>query len=67
DRSVIPHGTPIEHQAIPRELRLKLALPEDASVERYGDDIEDASYRVQFADGTVSVFGPDGSYVGGIL
>ncbi|MCC9642192.1 hypothetical protein LOC71_07895 [Rhodopirellula sp. JC740] len=67
DGFVIPHGTPIKHQEIPRELRMKLALPEGASVKRYGDDPEDASYRIEYADGTISIVRSDGSSGGGMM
>ena len=63
----IPHGTAIRHTEIPKELRLKLNLPENAKVELYGDATENASYRIEYEDGSISVIGPDGSSRGGII
>ena len=63
----IPHGTPIQHDDIPRELRVKLALPEGAVVERYGEDVENASYRVEYPDGSISIIDADGSFRGGMM
>ncbi|MCG8649885.1 MAG: hypothetical protein MI861_08630 [Pirellulales bacterium] len=44
----IPHGTPIQHDDIPRELRVKLALPESAVVERYGQAVSLKTISVSF-------------------
>ncbi len=60
----IPHGTPITHDQIPEDLRAKLNLPVNASVERYGDDPNTASYRIEYRDGTVTTIGSDGALHG---
>ena len=52
----LPRGTPIGHDEIPDAMRT--LIPDDASVERYGDELDNAQYRVQHADGTVYVIGP---------
>ena len=54
----LPRGTPIGHDEIPDTMRTRHAIPDDASVERYGDELDNAQYRVQHADGTVYVIGP---------
>ena len=63
----IPHGTSIQHAEMPQQLRSKLNLPDSAIVERCGSDPENASYRIEFEDGSIFVIGPDGSTQGGIL
>ncbi len=52
----VPHGTRIEHNEIPDAIRA--SIPDDASVERFGDDVSNAQYRVEHKDGTVIVIGP---------
>lgn len=63
----IPHGIAIQHSEIPAQLLEKLQLPEDTKVERYGSDPEDASYRIEYEDGSILLFGPDGTPRGGII
>ena len=63
----IPHGTPITHDQIPEVLRVKLNLPVDASVERFGEDPNTASYRIQYKDGTITTIGPDGSLLQALI
>lgn len=63
----IPHGTPISQDQIPDDLRTKLWLPTDASVERYGDDPDTAWYRIEYSDGTVTTIGPDGKLHGVLM
>ena len=54
-----PHGTPIGHDEIPEAMRARHDIPDDASVERHGDELGGkAYYRVQHADGTVYLIGP---------
>lgn len=53
-----PHGTPIGHDEIPDTMRTRHDIPDDASVERHGDELGKAYYRVEHADGTVYLIGP---------
>ena len=45
--SEFPHGTPVRHDEIPDSLRAKHNFPDNASVERMGNDPEESHYRVQ--------------------
>ncbi len=62
-----PRGSPISHDQIPEALRLKLDLPLNASVERFGDDPDTASYRIEQPNGSVRYIGSNGEPQGGIM
>jgi len=62
-----PRGTPILHEQLPDDLRNKLHLPGDASVDRFGDNPNKSSYRIEYRDGTVTMIGPDGELHGVLM
>ncbi|OUT62887.1 MAG: hypothetical protein CBB71_01055 [Rhodopirellula sp. TMED11] len=63
----MPRGTPVSHGEIPEALRTKLDLPANASVERFGDTRDTASFRIEYPSGSVRYIGSNGEVHGGIL
>ncbi|MEO1529816.1 MAG: hypothetical protein AAFX06_30760 [Planctomycetota bacterium] len=60
----IPRGTPISQDQMPDTLRAKLNLPQDVSVECYGDDPSEGSYRIEYKSGKVIIVDSDGAIQG---